>query len=1534
MAVLTVTTSDDIVDAFDGETSLREALAIAEGTAGLDIIEFEEFLGAITLTGGALTITDDVLIDGAREDGGTQAISGNNASRVFEVESGEVTFTDINVFYGMSNDAGGGLHVGSAADVTVLNSSFDNNNAALGGAIANEGTLRIERSEFFSNGATLAGGAIDSSGTLSIVDSLIRDNSADSGGSTDAGGGINTDGTTIIANTLISNNTGSLGGGIFQSGGDLTLLGTTLHGNNGLLGGGLNLRDGDLQVISSTITGNQATLGGGGLYLEGGLQSPTLQNSIISGNLGGSGEAEIDGSTTGGATEPDLVGRNIIGSNGYLLDTTAYTGIAPTDIFFEVDANGSGLLGDNGGFASTVALNPFFTPANLLRAFGGNYGELFPQDLADIDGDGVTNEALPRDANGGYREQGGDIEIGAVEAGGLVVNTLSSGSADDGLLSLAEAVALAEANDGADTITFSATLLDNRQPGDPRLEIALTGELAITTDITILGDIDGDGRGDVRLDGQDSTRHFLVDATGDLSIDGLVLANGNSSGLSTLFGDGGAVGNEGSFTATNTSFEGNNGGAYGGAFYNAGGTADLGNVTFLNNSATTTGGAIDNEGTLTVVNGTFVGNTAGNNGGAIQNNSGDTATILHSTFTGNTATSGDGGGLYDNSNGGLTLESSIVTGNTAGNSSADNVGGTITQVGYNIIGGTLTLEGAYDSTVNTAQLFDGAASGVGVAADHGGPVQTVALGPAIYFGNAITQTDDLDLDRDGDTAEVVDIAANGEARAPGSGSDLGAHVNSTRLVVTTLSNDAFDMGSLTDEINDGGGLSLREALAIANTTVAEEEIVFAAELAGGTINTNGSTLLITSSLSIDGDIDGDGSADITIDNGGHTRVVDIDNANVGLNGLVITGGNADLGAGIHASDVLLTISNSQITGNSAIESGAGLYLTLSDTTITSSTISDNDLRRDGEARGAGIFNDDLLTIDNSTISGNTSATSEGKGAGLYNSGTADLINTTIYGNMTEAFFRDSANGSGGGIYNTGTLSLLQSTVTGNAVEAAFETVSYGGGIFQSETTGSTTLTNSIVSGNSAGGYGYVFNDDVTGAYAQSGTNIVGSQLLSAGQTPTAIDPGQIFAGGLADNGGDVQTVALLRGGAAIDVGDASLLPMNLANDARGEGFSRIVGPTDDGTELDLGAYEEQIPDQPSVATFDNFLRINEDGVSVTGAIAIDDPDAGDTPTFSGAIGTALDEDIGDLFVNHDGDTVIFELDAPTVQNLDAGDVQNVRYRVEADDGTQATITINVRGADDGTNFSETLNGSFIGDFIDGLRGADTINGFGGDDTLVGGTAGDTLNGGGGSDTASFQGSTIRNVADLQGLQTNVGDAAGDVYNSIENLEGGNFIDVLFGDQGANVISGGRGSDRVTGRAGDDTLDGGLGFDKLYGNAGVDVMTGGGGNDRFIYFQVSDTGVGSGNRDIITDFNASGSDRIEISRFDADETTGGNQTFQFISTSQFSDAGQLRFFQATAQGITVILGNTDNDAAAEFQIELQGLVDLEAGDFVL
>jgi Ca2+-binding RTX toxin-like protein len=132
---------------------------------------------------------------------------------------------------------------------------------------------------------------------------------------------------------------------------------------------------------------------------------------------------------------------------------------------------------------------------------------------------------------------------------------------------------------------------------------------------------------------------------------------------------------------------------------------------------------------------------------------------------------------------------------------------------------------------------------------------------------------------------------------------------------------------------------------------------------------------------------------------------------------------------------------------------------------------------------------------------------------------------------------------------------------------------------------------------------------------------------------------------------------------------------------------------------------------------------------------------------------------------------------------------------------------------------EGLVGGTAGDNLFGNGGANQLYGLGGSDVLFGGAGADFIDGGAGTDVASYFNATAGVTARLDVAGANGGDALGDVFVSIEDLDGSNFADVLIGDAGANRLFGNGGDDNLTGGLGADTLFGGTGFDLArYDNA--------------------------------------------------------------------------------------------------------------------
>ncbi|HEX6375471.1 MAG TPA: calcium-binding protein [Allosphingosinicella sp.] len=141
---------------------------------------------------------------------------------------------------------------------------------------------------------------------------------------------------------------------------------------------------------------------------------------------------------------------------------------------------------------------------------------------------------------------------------------------------------------------------------------------------------------------------------------------------------------------------------------------------------------------------------------------------------------------------------------------------------------------------------------------------------------------------------------------------------------------------------------------------------------------------------------------------------------------------------------------------------------------------------------------------------------------------------------------------------------------------------------------------------------------------------------------------------------------------------------------------------------------------------------------------------------------------------------------------------------------------------------------------------------------------------------------------------------------------------------------------IYGGAAGDTLKGGGQADLLHGNLGADFLTGGGGADTFRYQSTAESTFAQS--DLILDFTP-GSDRIDLSRIDANSFAAGDQAFTWIGSNAFSgtgasSAGELRAYQGG--GMWFVQGDTNGDGNADLVIALmpQGPTPLGAGDFLL
>ena len=238
-----------LVDESDGnyaanDLSLREAIALAAATPGSDLVEFDETLtsaGPATITlsydgpdsgtvPDPLSLASNVVIDGPAAN--LLSISGNNLTRVFEVNSG--------------------------VNATIKDLRITGGSASTGAGVYSVGALTLSGVEIDSNSAASMGGGIHvAGGTLTLSNSTLSNNFAYG-----AGGGIylgTTSAAALIVNTTISANSANyVGGGVYD-------------GSSGA------------NIVNSTVTANSTWYSGAGIY---GSYGTKLTNSIVAANAG------------------------------------------------------------------------------------------------------------------------------------------------------------------------------------------------------------------------------------------------------------------------------------------------------------------------------------------------------------------------------------------------------------------------------------------------------------------------------------------------------------------------------------------------------------------------------------------------------------------------------------------------------------------------------------------------------------------------------------------------------------------------------------------------------------------------------------------------------------------------------------------------------------------------------------------------------------------------------------------------------------------------------------------------------------------------------------------------------------------------------------------------------------------------------------------------------------------------------------------------------------------------------------------------
>jgi hypothetical protein len=278
----TVLSSYTVLNELDsGPGSLRQAVLDANSAGGSNSISFSASVKKITLTAGELTISNNLEIAGPGAN--RLSISGNHASRIFDIQSGsDVTIEGLTVTAGLAggsapfvpSSGGGILNLGS---LTVDDVVLDGNRSV------GDPNVVVSGSAIFNSLGGALGGGIENFGTLHVIDTTISNNQAL--------GADNADGSSLPFPSFPGN---ALGGGIGNFG-TLTVTDCTFNANvaqagNGGIGafaaiggGGAIVNDASLTVDGTSFRDNQAL--GGSNSLSANHNGHALGGGIMSGTL-------------------------------------------------------------------------------------------------------------------------------------------------------------------------------------------------------------------------------------------------------------------------------------------------------------------------------------------------------------------------------------------------------------------------------------------------------------------------------------------------------------------------------------------------------------------------------------------------------------------------------------------------------------------------------------------------------------------------------------------------------------------------------------------------------------------------------------------------------------------------------------------------------------------------------------------------------------------------------------------------------------------------------------------------------------------------------------------------------------------------------------------------------------------------------------------------------------------------------------------------------------------------------------------------
>jgi hypothetical protein len=430
-----------------GVGSLRAAIADANANPGADLIRFAAAArdGTITLTSGQLSITDDLQIDGPSAD--RLAVSGNDASRVFQISSGvAVSIDGLTVTHGRAVGQGGGILNAGALSLShvilsdnqvfgVAGASLDAVVDAFGGGIFNTAALTVLYGGFVHNQSIGGDGALDSIGSSALGGAIM------SAGTASAPATATVRSSTFLDNQAMGGAAGigasraGVGGAINNTAGTFTISHSLFHHNEAVGGIDNGVPGGFGAGVGGAIS-NVARFGSASLVVS----HCTLANNRAVGGAAGTGAIAQNGRggaianyIFGGLTPPVTVTATASIDESTILGNQAIGGAGPTG----GAGLGGGVANQNGGVLtvsnSLLALNQAIGGAGGPGGAGGNGqgGGIFNGSPTPVGTPSLTLlssvVALNR-ADGGDAGEGGSAGLG--QGGGLYLTPGGVAGAD------------------------------------------------------------------------------------------------------------------------------------------------------------------------------------------------------------------------------------------------------------------------------------------------------------------------------------------------------------------------------------------------------------------------------------------------------------------------------------------------------------------------------------------------------------------------------------------------------------------------------------------------------------------------------------------------------------------------------------------------------------------------------------------------------------------------------------------------------------------------------------------------------------------------------------------------------------------------------------------------------------------------------------------------------------------------------------------------------------------------------------------------